>query len=39
MAGVSFAAHQIVSIWGVAGGVVTIAVMYAAARYFERPRA
>jgi len=39
MAFVSFAAHQIVGAFGVAGGLVTIAAMYGAARYFERPRA
>jgi hypothetical protein len=38
MAGVSYAAHQIVGVFGVVGGLVTIAAMYGAARYFERER-
>jgi hypothetical protein len=38
MSGVSFAAHQIVGNFGVAGGLLTIAMMYGVARYFERER-
>jgi len=36
MVGVSFAARQVVGGFGVVGGLVTIGVMYAAARYSER---
>jgi hypothetical protein len=35
MAGVSFAAHGIVDRFGVIGGLVTIAAMYGAARWYD----
>jgi hypothetical protein len=38
MALVDFGAHKIVGTFGVFGGLVTIAAMYGAARYFERER-
>jgi hypothetical protein len=38
MAFVDYGAHQIVGNFGIAGGLVAIAAMYGAARYFERER-
>ncbi len=38
MEGVSYAAHQIVGRFGVAGGLVTIAAMWGAAVHWERRR-
>lgn len=39
MAAVGFAARGIVGHFGFIGGVLTVAAMYATARYFERLRA
>ena len=36
MAGVSFAAHRIVEVFGVLGGLITIAAMYGAARWYDK---
>jgi hypothetical protein len=36
MAGVKFAAHEIVATFGIVGGLLTIAAMYGTARYFDR---
>lgn len=38
MALVEFGAHRIADNFGIAGGVIVIAAMYGAARYFERAR-
>jgi uncharacterized membrane protein len=38
MAGVDYAAHQIVGRFGIVAGLAVIAAMYGAARYFERER-
>lgn len=39
MAAVALGAREIVGRFGVVGGLLTIAAIYLAARYFERPRA
>jgi hypothetical protein len=36
MLGISFAAHRIVNTFGVGGGMATIALMYAAACWYDR---